>query len=257
MLIIFFFTCVYECQFEQTMEWWNEEALVKLESPTSIMICGPTNVGKTWFLKRLLMNASKMFKRPPTHILYCYGSVWQSIFSDMENQISNISFHSGLPNESELMDLANEKSHFICVLDDLMLEAANSQSVERIFTKGSHHLDMTVVFLVQNIFEKGKFFRTISLNTKYFVLFRNTRDKQQVQTFGRQLYPNKVNYFLNAYSQATSYPYGYLLVDLNVNIDSRLELRTRIFPGEDTIVYCKDEEIKKIAESFSTTPINV
>lgn len=238
-------------------EWWDKEPLMKLESPTSFMICGPSNSGKTYFLKRLLENASNMFKRSPSHILYCYGSVWQPLFSEMKHTIGNIIFHKGLPKEEELLELSSEQSFFICVLDDLMLEASANPVVERIFTKGSHHLDMTVIFLVQNIFEKGKYFRTISLNTKYFILFRNSRDKQQIQTFGRQVFPNNAKYFLDAYTKATSFHYGYLLVDLSNKVelkncrlvdikDKEVEqvnarLRTKIFPGESTIIFVHDE----------------
>ena len=45
----------------------DETPVLQLETPT--MVCGPTNSGKTTFVKRLLENASVMFKEAPTYIL--------------------------------------------------------------------------------------------------------------------------------------------------------------------------------------------
>jgi len=40
----------------------EETPVLQFETPTTIMVCGPTNSGKTTFVKRLLEHASVMFK---------------------------------------------------------------------------------------------------------------------------------------------------------------------------------------------------
>jgi len=79
--------------------------------------------------------------------------------------------------------------------------------------------------------------RTISLNAQYIVLFKNPRDNSQFTHLARQLHPHTSRFAVEAYKNATTEPYGYLLVDLHSEQDEDLRLRTRIFPGERQIVY--------------------
>ena len=53
----------------------------------------------------------------------------------------------------------------LLVVDDQMEEAGKSTERSSLFTKGSHHLNLTIVYLVQNIFDKGQAHRTVSLNS--------------------------------------------------------------------------------------------
>ena len=96
-----------------------------------------------------------------------------------------------------------------------MSEIANSVEVERFVCIESHHLKMTIICLVQNKIQKRKVMRTLSLNTHYCVLYKNRRDQEQIQRFGRQAFLQQSKYFLDGYLKAASTPYGYLLVDLN------------------------------------------
>ena len=54
------------------------------------------------------------------------------------------------------------------------------QPLYNLFTKGSHHSNLSVLHLVQNVFDKNKHTRTISLNAHYLVIFKNPRDASQV-----------------------------------------------------------------------------
>ena len=63
------------------------------------------------------------------------------------------------------------------IIDDLMSET--NQLVSDIFRKISHHRNIGVIYMTQNVFNKNKFTRTISLNAHYFVLFKNPRDANQ------------------------------------------------------------------------------
>ena len=105
-----------------------------------------------------------MFKEPPTFVLYCYGSVWQPIFDDMQQNVKSICFHEGFHTKAKLLDIHRDNGYFICVLDDLMSESANNIDVERFVCIGSRHLNMTIICLVQHLFQKGKVMRKLSLN---------------------------------------------------------------------------------------------
>jgi len=72
------------------------------------------------------------------------------------------------------------------------------------------------------------------------VLFKNPRDAIQFATLARQMYPNDSRFAVEVYRDATSLPFGYLLVDLKPEQDDKYRLRTDIFLGDDTrFVYVK------------------
>ncbi len=69
------------------------------------------------------------------------------------------------------------------------------------------------------------------------VLFKNPSDKLQIGCLGKQLYPGKSKFFIDAYDSATAEPYTYLLLDLTQTCPEEIRLRTNIFPGEVTLVF--------------------
>ena len=184
-------------------------------SPSTICIAGPTGSGKSFFTKEFIANKDKLFsKNPVKSVLYCYG-IYQPLFDEMERQYPFITFHHGLPSESTLKGLASSNEHSLCILDDLMHLATKNDDVELLFVQKSHHMNITVVFISQNLLNQNKNARTISLNTHYFILFKNVCDSQQIKCLARQIYPNCSKAFLQAYEDATKDPYGYLYVKMS------------------------------------------
>ena len=68
----------------------------------------------------------------------------------------------------------------ICIIDDLMQSVSGNQLVENLITDG-RHLNLSVVFVIQNLLYTGKKSRTISLNSTYIVVFKNPRAQSQVR----------------------------------------------------------------------------
>jgi hypothetical protein len=155
-----------------------------------------------------------MITPPPEKIIYCY-SEYQPIFNDYHGVI----FNEGLPDISQF----DGSCMTLLVLDDLMVECCKNDDVLSIFTKYSHHRQISVMFLSQNLFYRSKQNRTISLNTQYLVLMKNPRDASQLATLARQMYPGRSKYLLEAFKDATAKPYGYLLIDLKVDTDENTE----------------------------------
>lgn len=150
----------------------------------------------------------------------------------MATNIPNIEFKEGLPFEDKLSDIAREKEHTCLMLDDLMTEVNNSPRFEKLWTVQSHHYNITLLYLTQNRFERGKAAHTISLNTDYYCLFANLRDKFQIMHFAKQAFYGKPAYFMKAYQLATLNPFGYIIVDLDSRSERRFALRSNIFPGK-------------------------
>jgi hypothetical protein len=187
---------------------------------------GPSGSGKTYATLKLIKYANEMIAPPPERIIWCYG-----IFQDSFDHMVNVEFHEGLPDES----MFDGKQRTLCIIDDLMSEA--DDKVEKLFTKISHHKSVSVLFLTQNLFYKSKPSRTISLNSHYIMLFKNVRDATQISTLARQMYPSKSKFMIEAFRDATSNPYGYLLIDMCPQTEDTYRLRTNIFPGEAHYVY--------------------
>ena len=217
-------------------EGWEHQSLLPIPPCSSIMVCGSTGSGKSRFVYRVLQHVEGFFPEdPPVEIMYCY-SIWQPLFEEMEANIPNITLHQGLPDQTDIETFSNGKHKLVC-LDDLMHKVVNDENMELLFTQGCHHRRMSVIFISQNVFQQEKSARTISINTSFIVLFRNLPDESQIINLGKQLFPHKSKYFFQAYEDCMSEPYSYLMIDNSPKADRKLRLRTRLFPGEDPIVY--------------------
>jgi len=90
--------------------------------------------------------------------------------------------------KNSLQSRRDVDGHKLLVIDDCMAEGIDSTNLIKIVCISSHHNNIMVLFLVQNVFQKGKVMRTLSLNTHYFILFRNYRDQLHVEALGRQIF---------------------------------------------------------------------
>ena len=194
----------------------------RLKHPFTCVVAGPSSSGKTQFVVRLIRHADRLVDPPPEKIVYCYGEFQPSFL-----EFSQVEFHEGLPDVSRF----DGRSRVLLIIGDLMNEA--DQLVCNLFTKLSHHRNVSVVFVTQNLFHRNRHVRTMNLNTHYVVLFKNPRDAGQVAIMARQMYPRKSNFVVEAFRDATREPYGYLLIDLKPETDDRYRFRTNIFPDDE------------------------
>ena len=206
--------------------------------PWTSMLCGPTGCGKTEFVKKFLKYIDYMSDTKFARVILYY-SEWQNGYRQLGK---NVEFREGVPKYD---DYAGDPRPKLIILDDLMRESSSSAAVCNLFTKGSHHNNLSVIFITQNIFHQGKGQRDISLNAQYIVIFRNLRDRTQIQHLSRQLCPEEPRFLQEAYWDATSRPYGYLLLDLKQRTPDNCRFRTCIFPDdEQNYVYVSRKQIK-------------
>ena len=57
-----------------------------------------------------------------------------------------------------------------------MSETGNDKRITNLFKKGSHHKNLSVILLLQNLFYNEKESHNISLNMHYIVVFKTPRD---------------------------------------------------------------------------------
>ena len=133
------------------------------------MLSGPTGCGKTVYVQKILKYIDSVSNTRFDRIILYYGE-WQSGYRDLGKDIE---FREGLPQSNNCV---NDPKPKLIIIDDLMLESSSGGVIVNLFTNGSHHNNLNVIFNTQNIFHQGKGQRDISLNAQYIVIFRNLRD---------------------------------------------------------------------------------
>ena len=202
----------------------------QFRTPSSVLIVGPSGSGKTVFTTRLLTDNVDLFATRPSTIHYCYGS-WQKSFETLKKK--GVTFSAGVPTERDLYKWFPLGG--LLVMDDLMTEGNNDKSVLDIFTKHSHHRNITVLYLCQDMFPPGKFAKSISRNAHYIVAFKNPRDQLGMRNVALQAFPDKWQKVLEAFRSATSRPFGYLVLDLHPASSDDQRLVSRLLKEEGYI----------------------
>ena len=198
------------------------------KTPFTCMFAGPTQSGKTTLLIEILKNLEYLVDKPIDRIIYCYSRNQPAL-----NNLSNVEFHEGLPNIDEFNPILNN----LIILDDLMDVCEKDKSIKELFTVDSHHKNISIILLNQNLFSQGKNARTISLNCHYLLIFNNPRDRSQIQFLARQMYPTNPNFLIECYEDATKKEYGYLLIDLTQTTNNKLRVLTDILPNQQRVYY--------------------
>lgn len=194
--------------------------LGEFKHPFTMIVAGPTGCGKTVWVKSML----KFITPSPERIIWLYGQ-WQPLYEDLKEHVE---FIEGIPDDiGHFLDV-NKRN--VIIIDDLMTEATQDSRVCDLFTKGSHHRNLSVICLLQNMYYRGKENRTMSLNSHYMVLFKNPRDQQQIAVLARQMYPSNPETLLSKYREATEHPFGYLIIDLKPDTPDSERLKINMQP---------------------------
>jgi len=121
----------------------------------------------------LIDNASSLISAPPTKTVYFYGE-YQQLF----NQYPHREFDQGLPNIEDF----DGKEPTLVIIDDLMQET--NETVADMFIKGSHHRNIIVVFLAQNLFFRKASLREqcVSMPTTWFPLHGSVQESERGQS---------------------------------------------------------------------------
>lgn len=202
---------------------------IQFKHPFSMILSGNRRTGKTHFTKTLILKSRELIAPPIDRIFWFYASHQADVFreidaSAVEAQLT-VEYAKGLPS-GDIMDSVDARfGKKLIVIDDLMEEASNRSDVSNLFTKGRHS-DVSVIFLTQNLFHKGKFSREISLNTDYMINFKNPRDSSIITNLGRQM--GNTKFLQDVYRDATKEPYSHLLLDMRADTDNGLRYRSNV-----------------------------
>ncbi len=207
---------------------------IPFEARSTFCISGVTGCGKTNWTWKLLKHRDVMFKERVHKILWCF-SVWQDAYDQMQKDIEGIEFHHGLPSSDKIQEFAAERLHSLIVLDDMVDALTKNEEVQALCTRGCHHLNLSAVYLTQNLYQQGRCSKTIQVNTYYNILMKSPRDISQIDTLSRQAFKSRA--VTESYLDCMKTPWNYLVVDMSPHIQNEFRLRSGVFPGETCIVY--------------------
>lgn len=226
------------------------EVDVRLRPPFTALVCGSTGAGKTTFVKNLLRNMNHICDRPAGKTYFFYKEYQQGY-----EQMQNVELVQGMPtmewcankfrdriggSERGDEDAANRPVPTV-VVDD---QGRNiGEDSIQLFTVASHHYDINLLWLTHTLFGRNPAHRTMSLNSKYLVIFKNPRDKLEVMSLAKQVDPNRASRFVNIFMEATRKPHSYLLTDFDQNTPESHRLRSNILfeRGEPMPIYVREQ----------------
>jgi hypothetical protein len=185
--------------------------------PTAVVLFAPSGGGKTEAVLKIIEDRDRFFDKKIDEILFYY-TLWNERFSNVEG----VKFIQGHANT-----IPNDGKNRILVSDDSMTDKGALQRLVNIFTMESHHKNTSVFFLVQDLFY-SRLMRTVSLNSKVFMLFSNLRDGRSIQTLFSQM-SFDTSFLAEIYKHASSKKFGFLCINLDKNTPSLLRFCTDIF----------------------------
>ena len=98
-----------------------------------------------------------------------------------------------------------------------MDEGSSDKNVLELFTKDSHHQQITVIYLCQDLFPSGKCAKTISRNAHYIIALKNPRDQLGLRNLLQQSFPTQFREVLNTFCKVTNdRQFAYMLLDLHL-----------------------------------------
>jgi energy-coupling factor transporter ATP-binding protein EcfA2 len=207
--------------------------------PSNIVLAGPSGAGKTHFLVNAL--ASGLFTPTPNRIVWIYSESQNGheVLNQLaaQGKLPKIEYKHNDTEYEELHESFDPTQTNLLVIDDQMNEGkSNANEFSNIFTKGSHHRSITVVYMMQNLFEKGGSNRTINLNAHYTLVFKNPRDQRQITVLGSQMFPKNSTFLRDAYADATEQPHSYLALDFRQETPEELRVLSKL-DSSAVIVY--------------------
>ena len=208
---------------------------IAFRTPACIIVSGPSCSGKTFFLKKLLSekeNLRKLFKKPVTRIVWYY-KIWQPDYEELQRKNPVIEFYQNVLKEGiskHFPDPHPQDSIGIVVLDDLMKEGSGDSKVLDIFTKESHHLNITCFMILQNIFFQGKYSVNIKRNATYIILFLNCCNRRSRKNLLLEIFDKKHAAKVDMWLQklGDNRPYSSVLIDYHTLTNGRHRIRANI-----------------------------
>ena len=202
---------------------------LRLKKNFKLFLSGPSGCGKTTLMLDLIKNMNKIALDPPKIVVY-YFKTWQSKFDILKNEYG-VTFMED--NEAMIEQLKRLQSPTLVIFDDMM-NSDNLRHIAQLFTVYGRHLDLSLAFLSQRLFNNNEFFRQISQNSDYLAVFKNPRNSMDIRILGGQMTP-KSDGLIRVYKKATVKPYSYLFINLTQEAIPQLMFVSNLFSSDHVV----------------------
>ena len=119
----------------------------KIICPSRLLICGPSLSGKSQLIRRMVQYRQDIYSEHFTRIVYaspnCLAGTTDNYVDSLKEHFPELELTSELPNVHSL-DLANDHSHKLVIIDDMILKFNNSKNALKLLTIHSHHANSLI-----------------------------------------------------------------------------------------------------------------
>ena len=193
--------------------------LISTKNWVFVSLVGPFETGKS----QLIYNWLKIGTfRPKFDKIYFFYQHSQPLYNVLQNEIKNLEFVQWV-NFEFIDSLKNNGTKYLSIFDDSCEEICNSKAFVDIATAWKNW-GLSTIYIKHNPFHQSKLGRDVEVQNTHNSLFKSPRDVMQVTTLSTQLV--LVSELVYWYRDATSVPFGHLLIDLSPRTDDRLRYYT-------------------------------
>ena len=136
----------------------------------------------------------------------------------MPKESENLVFVQGV-NFQFINSLKNIGTKYLLTFDDYCEEICNAKAFVDIATAG-RHWGLSTIYIKHHLFRQTKLGRDVELRSTHIVLFKSPSDVMQITTLSTQL--GLGSELVDWYRDATSVPFGHLLIVLSPRTDDSL-----------------------------------
>ena len=211
--------------------------LISTKNRVLISLVGPSETGKSQLIYNWLKIGTIQSKFDK---IYFFDQHSHLPYDVMQKEIENLEFVQGV-NFEFIDSLKNNSTRYLLIFDDSCEEICNSKAFVDIATSGRHRR-LRTIYIEHNLFHQSKLGRDVELQNTHIVLFKSPRDVMQVTTLSTQLGLGSEP--VDWYGDATSVPFGHLLIDLLPRTDDRLRYCTN--SGSVSSKFYISERLKRL-----------
>ena len=191
--------------------------IISTKNRVFISLVGHSKTGKSQHIYNWLKIGLFQPKFDEIYVFYQHSKPLHNVL-----QKENLEFVQGV-NFEFIDSVKNNGTKYLLKNDDSCNEICNSKAFVDIATAGRHRGPSTI-YIKHNLFHQSKLGRAVELQNNHIVPFKSPRDLLQVTTLGGQL--GLGSELVNWHWDATSLPFGHLLIALWPPPDDRLRYST-------------------------------